>query len=79
MLMLSAYSACMKYLVIKYCFIINFVSCTYIYVCARDAALNDVDRGVRFLQILRILHVDRQGGTWRLLGSVAYMHRQVKM
>jgi len=35
------------------------------------------DRGVRFLQILRMLHVDRQGGTWRLLGSVVYIHRQV--
>ena len=29
------------------------------------------------LQILRMLHVDRQGGTWRLLGSVVYIHRQV--
>ena len=36
-----------------------------------------VYRGVRFLQILRMLHVDRQGGTWRLLGSVVYIHRQV--
>ncbi|XP_065319735.1 potassium voltage-gated channel subfamily KQT member 1-like isoform X2 [Gordionus sp. m RMFG-2023] len=33
-------------------------------------------RGIRFLQILRILHVDRQGGTWRLLGSVVFVHRQ---
>ncbi|XP_052007447.1 potassium voltage-gated channel subfamily KQT member 1-like [Xyrauchen texanus] len=33
-------------------------------------------RGVRFLQILRMLHVDRKGGTWRLLGSVVYIHRQ---
>ncbi|CAG9766068.1 unnamed protein product [Ceutorhynchus assimilis] len=33
-------------------------------------------RGIRFLQILRMLHVDRQGGTWRLLGSVLYIHRQ---
>ncbi|KAI3386395.1 hypothetical protein SNEBB_008274 [Seison nebaliae] len=33
-------------------------------------------RGIRFLQILRMLHVDRQGGTWRLLGSVVYVHRQ---
>lgn len=33
-------------------------------------------RGIRFLQILRMLHVDRQGGTWRLLGSVVYLHRQ---
>lgn len=23
-----------------------------------------------------MLHVDRQGGTWRLLGSVVYVHRQ---
>jgi potassium voltage-gated channel KQT-like subfamily protein 1 len=35
-------------------------------------------RGVRFLQILRVLHVDRHGGTWRLLGSVVYIHRQVR-
>ena len=28
-------------------------------------------------QILRMLHVDRQGGTWKLLGSVVYTHRQV--
>ncbi|CAB1323407.1 unnamed protein product, partial [Coregonus sp. 'balchen'] len=34
-------------------------------------------RGIRFLQILRMLHVDRQGGTWRLLGSVVFLHRQV--
>ncbi|TRY91455.1 hypothetical protein DNTS_027210, partial [Danionella cerebrum] len=27
-------------------------------------------------QILRMLHVDRQGGTWRLLGSVVFIHRQ---
>ncbi|XP_048825318.1 potassium voltage-gated channel subfamily KQT member 1-like isoform X2 [Brienomyrus brachyistius] len=33
-------------------------------------------RGIRFLQILRMLHVDRQGGTWRLLGSVLFIHRQ---
>lgn len=36
-----------------------------------------LNSGVRFLQILRMLHVDRQGGTWRLLGSVVYVHRQV--
>lgn len=35
-------------------------------------------RGIRFLQILRMLHVDRQGGTWRLLGSVVFIHRQVQ-
>ena len=26
-----------------------------------------------------MLHVDRQGGTWRLLGSVVYIHRQVRL
>lgn len=35
-------------------------------------------RGIRFLQILRMLHVDRQGGTWRLLGSVVFIHRQAR-
>uniref|UniRef100_A0A0N4VJM7 IKs producing slow voltage-gated potassium channel subunit alpha KvLQT1 n=1 Tax=Enterobius vermicularis TaxID=51028 RepID=A0A0N4VJM7_ENTVE len=33
-------------------------------------------RGVRFLQILRMLHIDRQGGSWKLLGSVVFIHRQ---
>lgn len=33
-------------------------------------------RGVRFLQILRMLHIDREGGCWRLLGSVVMEHRQ---
>ncbi|GFU36125.1 potassium voltage-gated channel subfamily KQT member 1 [Nephila pilipes] len=36
-------------------------------------------RGVRFLQILRMLHVDREGGCWRLLGSVIMEHRQVRL
>lgn len=26
-----------------------------------------------------MLHVDRQGGTWRLLGSVVFIHRQVSL
>ena len=30
------------------------------------------------IQILRMLHVDRQGGTWRLLGSVVFLHRWEK-
>ncbi|XP_023237636.1 potassium voltage-gated channel subfamily KQT member 1-like isoform X1 [Centruroides sculpturatus] len=36
-------------------------------------------RGFRFVQILRMLHVDRQGGTWHLLKSVIYSHRQELM
>lgn len=43
----------------------------------RQAFAASAVRGVRFLQILRVLHVDRNGGTWRLLGSVVYIHRQV--
>ena len=33
-------------------------------------------RGLRFFQILRLLRMDRKGGTWKLLGSVVYAHRQ---
>ena len=33
-------------------------------------------RGLRFFQILRLVRVDRKGGTWKLLGSVVYAHRQ---
>ncbi len=35
-------------------------------------------RGLRFFQILRMLRVDRRGGTWKLLGTVVWAHRQVK-
>lgn len=34
-------------------------------------------RGLRFFQILRMLRVDRRAGTWRLLGTVIWAHRQV--
>lgn len=34
-------------------------------------------RSFRFMQLLRMLHVDRGGGTWKLLANVVYMHRQV--
>jgi len=33
-------------------------------------------RGLRFFQILRLVRMDRRGGTWKLLGSVVYAHRQ---
>lgn len=36
-------------------------------------------RGLRFFQILRMLRVDRRAGTWRLLGTVVWAHRQVKL
>jgi len=31
-------------------------------------------RALRFLQIIRMVRVDRRGGTWKLLGSVVYAH-----
>ncbi|XP_035711818.1 potassium voltage-gated channel subfamily KQT member 1 isoform X2 [Folsomia candida] len=33
-------------------------------------------RSLRFFQILRMVRVDRRGGTWKLLGSVVWAHRQ---
>lgn len=36
-------------------------------------------RGLRFFQILRMVRMDRRGGTWKLLGSVVYAHRQVSL
>ncbi|ESO07678.1 hypothetical protein HELRODRAFT_75893 [Helobdella robusta] len=33
-------------------------------------------RGLRFFQILRMVRVDRRGGSWKLLGSVIWAHRQ---
>lgn len=35
-------------------------------------------RGLRFFQILRMVRLDRRGGTWKLLGSVVWAHRQVR-
>ncbi|XP_031572430.1 potassium voltage-gated channel subfamily KQT member 1-like isoform X2 [Actinia tenebrosa] len=31
---------------------------------------------IRFLPLLRVLRFDRQGGTWKLLASVIYIHRK---
>ncbi|XP_036358549.1 potassium voltage-gated channel subfamily KQT member 2-like [Octopus sinensis] len=35
-------------------------------------------RGLRFFQILRMVRMDRRGGTWKLLGSVVWAHRQMR-
>eukprot|EP00094_Tigriopus_californicus_P004122 TCALIF_03971-PA protein Name:"Similar to KCNQ4 Potassium voltage-gated channel subfamily KQT member 4 (Homo sapiens)" AED:0.17 eAED:0.18 QI:70/0.64/0.4/0.93/0.71/0.8/15/0/735 len=54
-------------------------------VCASLVVLSSPDgqmfaasalRGLRFFQILRMVRMDRRGGTWKLLGSVVYAHRQ---
>lgn len=34
-------------------------------------------RSLRFLQIVRMVRMDRRGGTWKLLGSVVYAHSKV--
>ncbi|KAF7261506.1 hypothetical protein EG68_01263 [Paragonimus skrjabini miyazakii] len=34
-------------------------------------------RGLRFFQILRMIRMDRRGGSWKLLASVVWAHRQV--
>lgn len=36
-------------------------------------------RSMRFLQILRMVRMDRRGGTWKLLGSVVYAHSKVSL
>lgn len=36
-------------------------------------------RGLRFFQILRMVRMDRRGGSWKLLGSVVWAHRQVNI
>ncbi|VDP90027.1 unnamed protein product [Echinostoma caproni] len=33
-------------------------------------------RGLRFFQILRMIRMDRRGGSWKLLASVVWAHRQ---
>ena len=35
-------------------------------------------RGLRFFQILRMIRMDRRGGSWKLLASVVWAHRQVR-
>lgn len=72
------------------CFVQFFLSidfivilATFITLCLNSRGGNGVFaasalRGLRFFQILRMLRMDRRGGTWKLLGSVVYAHRQVR-
>lgn len=34
---------------------------------------------LRFCQVLRMIRFDRQGDSWKLLGSVLFLHRQVNL
>ncbi|KAF6773327.1 hypothetical protein AHF37_07690 [Paragonimus kellicotti] len=36
-------------------------------------------RGLRFFQILRMIRMDRRGGSFKLLASVVWAHRQVNL
>lgn len=36
-------------------------------------------RGLRFFQILRMIRVDRRGGSFKLLASAVWAHRQVRL
>ena len=61
---------------------ISMSSKLYMYTCRYVHVLEVVViyflfRLLRFLPLLRVLRFDRQGGTWKLLGSVIYVHRQV--
>jgi potassium voltage-gated channel KQT-like subfamily protein len=47
------------------------ITCYFFKVFAASAI-----RGLRFFQILRMLRIDRRAGTWKLLGSVVWAHRQ---
>lgn len=64
-----------------YFFIDVVVVCSSIVVLSMDSGgrvfAASALRGLRFFQILRMVRMDRRGGTWKLLGSVVYAHRQV--
>lgn len=70
----------------KICFNLDFfvIIATILTLCLNIRSGNGVFaasalRGLRFFQILRMLRMDRRAGTWKLLGSVVYAHRQVRL
>nr|QTA73544.1 potassium voltage-gated channel protein KCNQ [Scolopendra subspinipes] len=79
----SRYQGCLgrlKFLRRPFCIIDSVVICASIVVLALGAGgqvfAASALRGLRFFQILRMVRMDRRGGTWKLLGSVVYAHRQ---
>ncbi|XP_022083436.1 potassium voltage-gated channel subfamily KQT member 4-like isoform X3 [Acanthaster planci] len=57
--------------------VVVFASVLIIAVGTKNAKfLEPAFRGLRFLQILRMVRLDRRGSTWKLLGSVVWAHRQ---
>ncbi|CAG5131755.1 unnamed protein product, partial [Candidula unifasciata] len=50
--------------------------CTLAAGSTQDQFPQTVLSGLRFFQILRVVRLDRKGGTWKLLGSVVWAHRQ---
>ncbi|XP_038051749.1 potassium voltage-gated channel subfamily KQT member 4-like [Patiria miniata] len=57
--------------------VVVFASVLIIAVGTKNAKfMEPAFRGLRFLQILRMVRLDRRGSTWKLLGSVVWAHRQ---
>ncbi|XP_072021332.1 potassium voltage-gated channel subfamily KQT member 1-like [Amphiura filiformis] len=58
--------------------IVVVIASSLIIIVGSDKAmfLHAAFRGLRFLQILRMVRLDRRGNTWKLLGSVVWAHRQ---
>ncbi|XP_046994725.1 potassium voltage-gated channel subfamily KQT member 4 [Schistocerca americana] len=68
----------LKFLRRPFCIIdVTTIFATMAVLCASGPAFAaSALRGLRFFQILRMVRMDRRGGTWKLLGSVVYAHRQ---
>ncbi|XP_071942112.1 potassium voltage-gated channel subfamily KQT member 1-like isoform X2 [Antedon mediterranea] len=59
--------------------IVVVISTLLIFLVGSDKGMkfhDDSLRGLRFLQFLRLVRLDRRGNTWKLLGSVVWAHRQ---
>uniref|UniRef100_T1J3K4 Potassium voltage-gated channel subfamily KQT member 5 n=1 Tax=Strigamia maritima TaxID=126957 RepID=T1J3K4_STRMM len=82
----SRYQGCvgrLKFVRRPFCIIDSVVICASIVVLALGSSgqvfAASALRGLRFFQILRMVRMDRRGGTWKLLGSVVYAHRQITL
>lgn len=70
-----------SYLCLKFWFILDIITIAASLIVLGEGSSGRVFaasalRGLRFFQILRMVRVDRRGGTWKLLGSVVWAHRQ---
>ncbi len=78
----SRFQGCLgrlRFLKSPFCFIDIITICASVVVLSGEGGqvyAASAIRGLRFFQILRMVRMDRRGGTWKLLGSVVYAHRQ---